>query len=254
MIMILAKRRYAQLIALSLMINTLPVMADGILKPTKLPSAYVATLSLGPTWGSGGDSQTFFLTEAIEKSYIANNSSHALFDGEFFLGLYKNLSSSIQGQLGAALAATSNAKLSGIIWDDAMPQFDNYSYNYKVNHTHVAIKGKLLADKGFPVIPWVSASLGVGFNRAHQFKSIPRIFEALPNAPFTSHTTSAFTYTLGAGVQKNLSEHWQVGIGYEFADFGKSHLGPARGQTLNSGLSLNHLYTNGVLLNLTYFA
>ncbi|HAT9492397.1 TPA: porin family protein, partial [Legionella pneumophila subsp. pneumophila] len=39
-----------------------------------------------------------------------------------------------------------------------------------------------------------------------------------------------------------------------FADWGKSELGRASGQTLNEGLKLNHLYTNGVVLNLTYVA
>lgn len=44
------------------------------------------------------------------------------------------------------------------------------------------------------------------------------------------------------------------GIGYEFADWGRSQLNRAPGQTLNSGLSLSHLYTNGFLFNLTYSA
>ncbi len=80
------------------------------------------------------------------------------------------------------------------------------------------------------------------------------LFEALPNSNFTNHTKTAFTYTLGAGVQKALNDHWQAGVGYEFADWGKSELGRALGQTMNSGLTLNHLYTNAVLLNLTYVA
>ena len=71
---------------------------------------------------------------------------------------------------------------------------------------------------------------------------------------FASNTTTAFTYTLGAGVQRYLNPHWQAGIGYEFADWGRSQLNRALGQTLNSGLSLSHLYTNGFLLNLTYLA
>lgn len=36
--------------------------------------------------------------------------------------------------------------------------------------------------------------------------------------------------------------------------WGKSALGRASGQTLNDGLKLNYLYTNGVVLNLTYVA
>ena len=103
-------------------------------------------------------------------------------------------------------------------------------------------------------MPWVGASLGVSFNRAYDFTNTPLIFEALPSSNYTNHTKTAFTYTLGAGAQRSISEHWQLGVGYEFADWGKSELGRAFGQSMNSGLALNHLYTNGVLFNLTYIA
>ena len=47
------------------------------------------------------------------------------------------------------------------------------------------------------------------------------------------------------------NQHWQIGVDYEFADWGKSQLGRASEQTLNGGLVLNHLYINGVLFNLS---
>jgi len=71
---------------------------------------------------------------------------------------------------------------------------------------------------------------------------------------FASNTTTAFTYTLGVGVERHLNPHWQAGLGYEFADWGKSQLSRASRQTLNNGLSLSHVYTNGFLFNLTYHA
>lgn len=216
--------------------------------------AWVGTFSAGPVWESGGSTQTFFLAPGIEKTYAADKSSSALFHGEVFLGVQKWLSQALQGQIGLAVAATSDAKLSGHIWDDADPLFDNYSYEYKIQHTHIAAKGKLLADMGYWLIPWISGSIGVGFNDAHGFHNTPLIFEALPNPDFASHTETAFSYTVGAGVQKALTDHWQVGVGYEFADWGRSNLGRAEGQTQNSGLTLNHLYTNGVLFNLTYLS
>ena len=169
-----------------------------------------------------------------------------------FLRQNQTLSQTVQGQLGLAVAATSNATLTGAIWDDASPEFDNYTYNYKIQHTHVAVEGKLLADMGYWLVPWVSASLGVGFNNVHSFRNTPTIFEAISNPDFASHTQTAFTYTVGAGVQKALSAHWQVGAGYEFADWGKSQLDRASGQTQNSGLALNHLYTNGLLFSISY--
>ncbi len=226
-------------------------MGSAIQQPSR---AWVGTLSAGPFWQSSGTTQTFYLTPDIEKTYTANHAANALFAGEFFLGLQKQLTQTIQGQLGLVVAATSQANLSGDIWDDADPQFDNYTYRYKIQHTHIAAKGKLLADWDYWLIPWVSGSLGIGFNNAHGFHGTPTIFEALPTPDFASHTQTAFTYTVGAGVQKALTAHWQVGAGYEFADWGKSSLGRAQGQTLNNGLTLNHLYTNGVLFNLTYLA
>jgi len=220
--------------------------------------AWVGTFSAGPVWARANQlALTLNLAPGIEKTYVANKSTNMLFDGEVFLGLQKTLTQTVQLQLGPAVAFTGNTNLDGEIWDDADPEFDNYTYRYKIRHTHVAFKGKLLKDIGFWFIPWVSGSvgLGLGFNDAHDFKNFPKISEAAPTPNFKSHTQSTVTYTLGAGAQKVLNEHWQVGAAYEFANWEKSRLGRTFGQTQGSGgLSLNHLYTNGVLFNLTYLS
>jgi hypothetical protein len=169
--------------------------------------AWVGSISAGPVWTRGGETQNFYLAPEIEKTYAARKSTNALASGELFVGIQKSWSSQWLGQLGLAAATTGNTRLQGVIWDDADPAFDNYSYQYKVGNTRVVVKGKLLLDKGYWAIPWVSASLGVGFNRAYDFTNTPLIFEALPNNNFANHTKTAFTYTLGAGVQKSISGH-----------------------------------------------
>lgn len=164
------------------------------------------------------------------------------------------LSKQLEGQVGLAFVATGNATLSGNIWDDADPAFNNYTYQYKVSHMAVALKGKLLGHWDLPIIPWISASLGVGFNKAYGFSNTPTIYEAVPSPNFTNNTTTAFTYAIGIGVERQLNPHWQIGAGYEFSDWGRSQLGPASGASSNQGLSLSHLYTNSLLFNLTYVA
>jgi opacity protein-like surface antigen len=226
----------------------------GTMGPAPAEWAWVGTLSVGPIWEDGGRTQTFFLEPEWERTYTADKSSKSLAKGELFVGLQKSISQQIKGQLGLAVAATTKANLSGSIWDDADPLFDNFFYSYKLQHSHVAVKGKLLADMNYWLIPWISGSVGVGFNDAHSFKNRPKIFEAIATPNFSSHTKTSFTYAVGAGVQKALSANWQVGAGYEFADWGKSLLHRMAGQTLGQGLALNHLYTNGVLFNLTYVA
>lgn len=223
----------------------------GTMGPVAKDRSWVLSVSGGPEWARAGDTQSFFLNPDIIKTYAATRSTNVLASGEVFLGVQR-LINQFQGQFGLAVATTSNAKMQGQIWDDADPQFNNLNYKYGVRNSRVAVKGKLLVDKGYWAMPWISGSAGVGFNRANSFDNTPVIFEALPNPNFASHTKTAFTYTLGVGVQRALSQNWQVGIGYEFADWGKSQLSRAPDQTLNSGLTMNHLYTNGVLFNFTY--
>lgn len=210
--------------------------------------------SVGPSSAKGGETQNIFLTPEIEKAYVAKKSTNSLATGELFIGKQKSLTSQFLLKLGLAAAATGNAKMQGIIWDDADPQFDNYVYQYKVEQKRLSVKGALSFERWKMMQPWINASIGVGFNRAYAFANQPTIFEAVPDADFTNKTTTAFTYTIGAGVKTSVDRHWSYGIGYEFSDWGKSELNRAPGQTLNNGLKLNHLYTNSLLFNLIFVA
>lgn len=211
------------------------------------------TLSLGPAWSRGGETQTFELVPGISKTYSAQKGNRGLANAEIFIGAERALNQRLSGQLGLELAATTDARLSGNIWEDANPAFNNYTYQYKIQHQRLALKGKLLSDFGYAV-PYVGASIGLGWNKAHAFTIQPILFEEVAAPPFNTNTTTALSYTLSLGVEKAMNTRWRVGLGYEFANWGKSQLERANGQTLNNGITLNHLYTNGVLLNLTYVA
>jgi len=217
------------------------------------PSGSVLTLSLGPTWNDGARTQTVFLAPEIFNTYSADRDTHTLGSGELFLGWQEPVWSNWLAQMGVAVAASTNSRLKGDIWVDADPAFNNYTYRYDVNHVHVAVKGKLLtAQEYYFVQPYVSGSVGLGFNHAHNFSSTPKIFPEIPQAPFTSHTSTALSYTLGLGFQKAFAEHLSAGAGYEFADWGKSKLGMADEQLYSSVLSASHLYNNSLMLNITY--
>jgi opacity protein-like surface antigen len=212
----------------------------------------IMSLSLGPNWIEKAHSQTLFLTSDIEKTYTTNHNNNALLSGEAFFGWQHRLSPTLIGQIGAAVLATTSNKISGDIWDDADPSFDNFVYSYRTNHTQIAARGKLLADMGYLVMPYINGSLGVGFNSSHGYKDIPTISEAVVNPYFHSHTETTYSYTVGAGFDGTISDHWHAGFGYEFADWGKSQLQRAKGQTLGHGLSESHTYTHGLIFNVTY--
>ncbi len=234
---------------------TQPVHA-GTMGPSENPvNGWVATLSIGPVWGVTPTHQTLTLQPDIVKTYTNDSISNVIADGEIFLGLQRAFNPNLDWQLGLAVATTSNATLSGQIWDDGFPKFNNHAYSYQLNHTHLAVKGKLLGNHYLSwVTPYVSASLGVAWNDAQGYSSNPLIFEALPLPAFASHSETSFTYTLGIGVQRAINQNWQVGVGYEFADWGQSQLGIAPGQTMGHGLSMSHFYTNGLMFSLTFLA
>jgi opacity protein-like surface antigen len=225
---------------------------DDVQKRNSLP--WVGTFSIGPVWTKPGAQQTLQLTSQIEKTYTAFKPRQALVDGELFLGMKRDLPFDFFSHIGITGALTSKAGLSGEIWDDADPIFNNYVYGYHIQHSHVGLKAKVFKDIGYSVMPWVSGSVGVGFNRANSFYNRPIIEEAVAQNNFGSHTQTSFTYTVGAGIQRVLTDNWQAGLGYEFADWGQSHLNRAIAQTQGQGLSLHHLYTNGLMFNMTYTA
>ena len=212
----------------------------------------VVTASIGFGWNNAGRTQTILLEPDIEKTYTATNMNGSIFQGEVFGGMQHKLSAHLLGQAGIAIAGATRAGFGGDVWEDANSELANYTYSYGVQHTHVAIEGKLLADMGLNFMPYINGSLGAGFNKAQHFTITPKLEEEVPAPSFQSHTTTAFTYTAGVGMQKTLNRHWQVGLGYLFSDWGKSQFSAAPGQTLNTAPSLSHIYVNSVLFNLSY--
>lgn len=218
---------------------------------------FLIGLSAGPTWISGNQTQTISLQSDVVKTYTADRNNHLLPSFELFVGRQKPLakpllSHTFMEQFGLSIVEASNADLTGDIWEDADPNFNNSYYTYKIKHMHVAAKGRLILDEGHAVEPYVSGSVGVGFNRAYQFTITPRIPTEVASPAFGANTTTTFSYTLGIGLQKRFYENLQVAIGYEFADWGKSSLSPAANQTTSQNPTLNHLYAHTLQLSLLY--
>ncbi|WP_298625107.1 porin family protein [uncultured Legionella sp.] len=231
----------------------------GTMGPTTTMKTWsnVLTLSAGPIWATGGALQSLYFSDELSRTYTANKKTHALTEGELFIGRQRLLNPRVEGQLGVEVAVASKLKLSGDIWEFEDPRFYDYTHSYTLQHHRIALKGKLLVNASNLLKPWISASIGIGRNKAASYKETPLICETepLPTVLFPTHSTTALTYTLGAGVQRIVSEHWQIGLGYEFADWGKSRLAGAPAQPSGSnGLALNHLHTNGLLFNITWLA
>jgi len=213
--------------------------------------SFVASLSIGASFENAGQQQTIDLTPSVTKSYTASNLLDTLPAGELFVGFQNALPWSLEAQLGLAFLGTGHAVLTGDIWDDGDPTFDNYTYQYSVSRMALGLKGKVMGNWNFPVMPWIGATVALGFNKASSFSNTPTIPQAIASPNFTDNTTTVFTYAVSAGVEYKFSPRWQFGMGYEFSDWGAHSLGAVAGGT-SPGLSLSHLFTHSVLLNVTY--
>ncbi|MFI4918865.1 MAG: outer membrane protein [Legionellales bacterium] len=232
---------------------TLGAFAADALFSEELPLVWqpIITVSGGPAWTSPGKDQVIYPINnpPTITQYLADDATEALGTGELFFGLQRLVYPGITGQFGIGLAGAGEASLSGVTTVDGIP--DVYGYQYQIEHARVEFKGKLINNYFSSLVqPYLSGSFGVGFNNSHDY-SASSVDPILDPAPwFAPHTQVAFSYTLGAGLQAMVTEHWQVGMGYEFADWGKSNL--EGNINVTQGLALTHLYTNELLFSLGY--
>ncbi|RUR07931.1 porin family protein [Legionella sp. km772] len=134
---------------------------------------------------------------------------------------------------------------------------DNFSYQYEIQARQVLFENKLLYNLSYKAgafHPYASVGIGLGINSSSNYRvNITPPFTTFSNQ-FTNGSDSAFSYRVGLGVDYDLTTKLRIGIGYRFADFGKTKLGNAfidQVPTFNN-LSQAHLYTNEVLGQFTF--
>ncbi|MDF1677640.1 MAG: porin family protein [Legionellaceae bacterium] len=212
-------------------------------------------LSGGPAWQSDGKTQTFTLQPTVQNAYVANKNTSALGSGAIYLAIQGPFYKSVLANIGVAFTGSGTAKLSGEVWQDASPDFSNFTYNYEVNQFRVAFKARLVeTDPKYlkAVKPYLSGEVGGGANRSTRYFTTRTIDTAVLQPPFANNTVLALTYAFGAGLQGNVTPHVQVGVGYEFANWGKNNLGIANGQTTPDRLGSSHLYVNELQFSVLY--
>tara|TARA_Y100001968_G_scaffold332385_1_gene390342 strand:+ start:4001 stop:4810 length:810 start_codon:yes stop_codon:yes gene_type:complete len=225
----------------------------------------VITLSLAPAW-YGNQTMTernFYalspLTPEFYHTYYSRHSEGVVGAGELFFALNRPLQNDWSVQFGIVMAYSGNGKLYGDL-AVGQPIVARYPYSFRLSNGRVGLKGKLISDYPTLLKPYVSASINAGFNRAWDYTTSHAVLGIASRPQFEGHTSVAFTYTLGMGVQANLTPSWQVGVGYEFADWGKYGLNspdfvlnnPQGLRFAYRGLHASYFYTHALQVSLSY--
>ena len=177
---------------------------------------YFISLSVGSNWTSTGTTQYIELQPDLVNAYVSQSAFNhrVLANGELVLGAQTAVYKALKTQLGLAFYASSPAIINGYIQVDGDPNFQNYSDQYRINHEHIAFKSKLILENAYHIDPYVSGSVGVGFNRSYGYSMTPLIFQAIAMPPFQSNTQASLSYTAGAGIQHHLGQHLSFALGY----------------------------------------
>ena len=213
------------------------------------------TFSPGAAFEKNGTTQTVLIEttpQSISNKYIANNDWHTAYTTELGLAmdLYRN--SPYDVRIGVSAAYIGNIQLTGINQQFAQPDFDTLNYKYKINSYTAMGTAKLLYTVNKKWHPYVNARLGYANNVSYDYEESPRIAGAVPMPAFSSHGSNSFAYGFGLGMMMRLNSKFSVGLGYQFEDLGYAELGRSSTQTSNDTPSLQHIYLNEVLLNLSY--
>ncbi|RUQ88853.1 hypothetical protein [Legionella septentrionalis] len=254
----------------------------------------VITLTGGVALANPGQNQTFYLsrvenipiigvsstgapviigsipvTNTFSNTYNAHKKTEVMGTGEVFFALQWPFPNGVLNQLGVAFGGASDANIKGTVSVNAVPTGSSYQYN--VNHGKAVIRDKLIfAPFWNSVQPFLTGSLGASFNKSHGFSTAPTVDPNFSATWFENNTQSfSFTYSVGLGLQKCLNNNWNISLGYEFEDWGRSSLGQGIVGTQQSivvsgtsfvisqpitynGPSLSHLYTHNILLSISY--
>lgn len=243
------------LLGSSLVCASHQVYAGGKLVSSNVDSGLrsFAGITLGAEFSRTGHAQTLSLLPPFLNHYASKTSYQSSGLLGLGLGMERGLAEQLSWQLGLSGYFNTEVRSKGHVWQFALPEFDNFIYDYRIQSKRLMASGKLLGTVKQTLHPYLSGELGAGFNRTSSYTETPLIIEAVPMTPFSNRTQTSFAWGVGGGVDVDINAGLRLGLGYQFADLGKASLGRSPAQLTQQTLRLPHLYSQEVRFQLTAF-
>lgn len=136
-----------------------------------------------------------------------------------------------------------------------------YHYDYTLQSQQLLAVAKILATIHQTYHPYLFLGTGVSFNNSSQFSLKTQEVGSINLAPgFDNQMKTVFSYSLGLGLDANVSEHVRVGAGYRFSGLGNSSLGNGNivfnnyNYPTGFGLHTANVYANQLIFQASYLA
>ncbi len=204
-----------------------------------------------------GQSQNFAIQNPASDEfydYAADNTTQTPAISEAFLGLQWQQNPQWAWQFGLNYTQTTAFHANGTLTQGAnVSSDDTYNDNYTIASKQWLLEAKLLNTQLGLYHPYVSAGTGVAFNQVSDYQTSVPYTETFTRM-YANNTTTTFSYTLGTGLDIDLSEHLRLGVGYRFSDLGHVSLGDATidSTPVSGTLAQSHLYAQTLLAQLTW--
>jgi opacity protein-like surface antigen len=159
-----------------------------------------------------------------------------------------------QWQTGVSYYQSSPFSSEGILTQDTLEITpDVFEYHFKVRTYQFLWENKLLTEWKERYHPYISVGLGAAINRAENYTTDPQAFYTF-TPEYENNTETSFSYSIGAGVDYDVTEHFRVGLGYRITDLGKVGLENSTlvKTELNHSLQKDQWYEQEILLQFTY--
>jgi hypothetical protein len=158
-------------------------------------------------------------------------------------------------QAGVGYYQPSSFNVNGIVTQGVdIPSSNQYAYQYSILSHQLLAEGKLLYNNEQRYHPYISGGLGLSWNESKNYTvTISPPFTTFSNQ-FANNTTTSFSWSVGTGVDVDLTKKVRLGVGYRFTDFGKAATGNGTIDDVLTtyALSQSHLYANIIEAQLTF--
>jgi opacity protein-like surface antigen len=187
-------------------------------------------------------------------NYAAKHSiqTQALFGGSLGIEFLLRPQWSLQTSLG--YYQPSDLKAKGVVTQGVdLPSSDKYSYQYSIKGQQLLAEAKLLYDYRH-YHPYLTVGMGVAWTTAKDYTiNIQPPFTAMSNQ-FSNHTSTNFSYSVGFGLDRDITDHTRIGVGYRFSDLGQARTGNGIINVVSTTntLSQAHLYLNELQAQITF--
>ena len=211
------------------------------------------SLIAGPAWTKPGSTQTIYVNPAYVDTYLNESGNQTLGNAELNFGFQFKAMDAFNVQFGPMVGAAGIAKPNGRILQYGV--LDNYRYTYNVSQIRGGLRARIFPENSYDewiFSPYITGSAGFSYNYSYTYQNRSVYQGGLANPDFGDNGNLSFSYSVGAGLQRDITCNYRVGVGYEYYSWGKSSLSVANGQLTKNVPVINNIYAQSVVISLTY--